>query len=87
MYDGTSDHLETPREWVECAVTGRDTFPIQAEGSGRDRVEATTIPWWLAAVAYEVYEKKYGNRQSLERLAERGGFGRQELLDLLKEAQ
>lgn len=41
------------------------------------------IPWWLAEEAYKVYSKKFGNAQSLERLAERGGFGREELLWLL----
>lgn len=43
-----------------------------------------TIPWWLAEEAYQHYSKLYGNSQSLERLAERGGFGREELLWLLR---
>jgi hypothetical protein len=33
----------------------------------------------LAEKAYEVYSSKYGTSQSLERLAERGGFGLGEL--------
>jgi hypothetical protein len=33
------------------------------------------IPWSVAEVAYNAYSAKYGSSQSLERLAERGGFG------------
>lgn len=50
-------------------------FPIQQGG---------TIPWWLAEEAYEHYSKLFGEDQSLQRLAERGGFGTQELLTLLR---
>lgn len=68
-------------------------FPIQrgynwgGEPSDRPVVHhsSCTIPWWLAEEAYKVYSKKFGNTQSLERLAERGGFGRKELLWLLSE--
>ena len=59
------------------------SFPIQAEYSPK-QLPATEIPWWLAEVAYEEYVEKFGNDQSLERLAERGGFGRYELLTLLR---
>lgn len=41
------------------------------------------IPWWLAEIAYLAYADHYGNIQSLERIAERGGFGRKELIYLL----
>lgn len=60
-------------------------FPIQAESFSEKwgTFPQTHIPWWLAEVAYEFYAKQYGTRQTLERLAERGGFGRQELIDLL----
>lgn len=54
-------------------------FPIQAENGG----SPCTIPWWLAEHAYAGYVKLYGKGQSLERIAERGGFGRNELIDLL----
>ena len=50
-------------------------FPIQQGG---------TIPWWLAEVAYAHYAKLYTTEQSIERLAERGGFGRKELIALLR---
>ena len=61
-------------------------FPIQGElrSSHWGMRPACTIPWWLAEKAYARYVARYGRGQSLERLAERGGFGRQELLDLLK---
>ena len=63
-------------------------FPIQgALGFAfyPDREQPCTIPWWLAEIAYEHYSKLYGSRQTLERLAERGGFGRKELVSLLRQ--
>ncbi len=67
-------------------------FPIQQDwnwGKGREHrpVEqnpGSSIPWWLAQEAYDYYSSKFGTQQSLERLAERGGFGRAELLMLLR---
>lgn len=44
-------------------------FPIQ---------EAAPVRWELAERAYHEYVKHGGRGQSLERLAERGGFGLQE---------
>lgn len=41
-------------------------FPIQNAG---------TVPWEEAEVAYNTYTRLFGNQQSLERLAERAGFG------------
>jgi len=67
-------------------------FPIQAhshrdEGTGKMvHHKRHTIPWWLAEEAYRHYAKLFGNSQSLERLAERGGFGREELLLLLRQS-
>jgi len=58
------------------------TFPIQADY--RHGKEAGEIPWWLAEEAYREYEHRYHNGQTLERLAERGGFSSGELLDLLR---
>lgn len=37
--------------------------------------DPVSVPWSLAEQAYEVYSHCYGTEQSLERLAERGGFG------------
>ena len=68
-----------------------DTRPFPIQG-GFIRVQndfslqesKSEIPWWLAEIAYEHYAKLYGKQQSLERLAERGGFGRDELVSLLR---
>lgn len=74
----------------ETLTAADDTrpFPIQSEWNrtrGRwGRADASTIPWWLAQEAYEFYAARYGKSQSLERLAERGGFGREELLSLIR---
>jgi len=56
-------------------------FPIQATCTctGK-RVE---IPWEWAEIAYAEYARRYGTSQSLERLAERHGFGMYEIIDLL----
>jgi hypothetical protein len=43
------------------------------------------IPWRLAEVIYAGYSAEYGTRQSLERLAERGGFGWAEVGVIYKE--
>lgn len=60
-------------------------FPIQGGHIGPNiNYNPCSIPWWLAEEAYQEYSKRYGNGQSLERLAERGGFGREELLRLLR---
>lgn len=64
-------------------------FPIQGEfewdeDDGMMYHKACSIPWWLALEAYDFYISEYGSTQSLERLAERGGFGRKELLMLLR---
>lgn len=61
-------------------------FPIQGGWNHDDHCneKASTIPWWLAEEAYAYYSAQYGTDQSLERLGERGGFGREELLGLLR---
>jgi hypothetical protein len=50
-------------------------FPI-LNGGGR------TIPWHVAEMAYATYAERYGHGQSLQRIAQRGGFDEGEL-DLL----
>lgn len=61
-------------------------FPIQAEMDKDNRVRrpAGCVPWGIAEAAYATYSKWYGKDQSLERLAERGGFGWSELVSLLR---
>lgn len=48
-------------------------FPIQG---------GLTISWEAAQRAYDHYAKLYGRGQSLQRLAERGGFGIREFVEL-----
>ncbi len=44
-----------------------------------------TIPWWLHELVYAGYFKQFGNAQTAERLAERGGFECYEALTLLRD--
>lgn len=61
-------------------VSDERTFPLQYQ---RDHApHPSTIPWSVAELAYSVYAGRYGTSQSLERLAQRGGFGPGEM-DLL----
>ncbi len=57
-------------------------FPIQ--GSLQKNYLPSHVPWWLAEEAYLEYSRLYGKDQTLERLAERGGFSRNELLMFLR---
>ncbi len=50
-------------------------FPIQG---------GLTISWVAAEHAYEHYVRFFGTEQSLDRLAERGGFGLFEFVDLYR---
>ena len=65
-------------------------FPIQQgqprriDGQGLVYPPSCSIPMWLAEAAYKVYAEKYRTSQTLQRLGERGGFGRGELLWLLR---
>jgi hypothetical protein len=60
------------------AATAQRTFPIQ-QGRRGDPPHPTRIPWSVADKAYSVYSAHYGSDQTLERLAERGGFGWEEM--------
>lgn len=46
---------------------GERRFPIM-------RGTIRTIPWSIAEVAYREYVRRFGDSQTLERIAERGGF-------------
>jgi hypothetical protein len=48
-------------------------FPIQSERGAKPH--PIRIPWSVAEKAFSVYSTRYGRDQSLERMAERGGFG------------
>jgi len=49
-------------------------YPIQ---------DGDDIPEWLAKVVRQGYVKKFGDEQSYERMRERGGFGKVEVIWLL----
>lgn len=66
-------------------------FPIQWEYDRDNKAEtgcrmayfpAGSVPWEVAEKAYAKYSALYGTSQSLERLAERAGFGHWEMDDL-----
>jgi hypothetical protein len=59
-------------------------FPIQDETT-TDRIERPRgqVPWFIAEMAYLHYVELYGRCQTLERIADRGGFGWSELVSLL----
>ena len=59
-------------------MNGERTFPIQ-RGERGVKPHPTHIPWHIAELAYSVYSARYGTSQSLERLADRGGFGPEEM--------
>lgn len=64
-----------------------DTRPFPIQGGWDEethRLYPSAIPWWLAEIAYEFYGETFGTSQSLEELAERGGFGREELVLFIK---
>ena len=54
------------------APTAERKFPIQAECGAKPHLQL--IPWSVAEKAYSVYSAQYGNEQSLQQLAGRGGF-------------
>lgn len=56
-------------------------FPVITDRMARPR--NNKIPWRLAEIVYEGYSRRYGTGQSLERIAERGGFGILEIADYL----
>ena len=65
-------------------------FPIQSWSYRNEtgeiiHVYPSTIPWWLAEEAYKKYVKLFGEIQTLERIAKRGGFGNYELIKLLRQ--
>jgi hypothetical protein len=61
-------------------MEGYRQFPILRSGHH----PTSKVPWWLAEIAYEGYVARFGDRQSLEMLAERGGFGRNELVMFIR---
>jgi hypothetical protein len=57
------------------------TFPLLLSYEQRRTESLRVVPWSIAEKAYEEYERRYSH-QPLIRIAERGGFGPEELDDL-----
>lgn len=51
-----------------------DRFPVML-----NNYTAVHVLWAVAEEAWGVYSERYGTRQSVARLAERGGFGESEM--------
>jgi len=66
-------------------VIDEKMFPIQGhtDPETRIRILAGQVPWSVAEQAYKAYAVRH-ERQSLEMLARRGGFGWGELVQLLR---
>jgi len=60
-------------------MSGERRFPLLVIQRDIDSGIPRTIPWALAERAYADYSRRYGTDQSLERLAQRGGFGPKEM--------
>ncbi len=58
-------------------------FPVMWTDNRVSKPGPTSIPWSVADKAYSVYVARYGAQQSLELLAQRGGFYATELDDFL----
>jgi hypothetical protein len=56
-------------------------FPIQAQCTYTGKM--VSIPWAWAEEGYKEYAAEFGTSQSLERMAERHGFGAYEFIELL----
>ena len=74
---------KTQLEEARAELARRDAsrmFPLQTDKGPLGPLE---IPWAIAEEAYAAYVRCYGGEQTLERLAERGGFGWLEMDELL----
>ena len=61
---------------VRRSEMGDKTFPVSRGGYASSKIQ---IPWKVAERAYAEYSRRFGTYQSLERLAERGGFSEFEM--------
>lgn len=55
--------------WEDVGAEGERTFPVN------DSRHSARLPREVAEVVYEEYARLHGRDQSIERIAERGGFG------------
>lgn len=73
------DALRAENERLHQAMDAR-RFPIMVEMLRHpDPSPVRSVPWALAERAYMAYAVRYGTDQSMERLAQRGGFSAREM--------
>lgn len=88
--EGFNYFAADPAPSTHGMMTTEKVFPMQGQhaewyrGDKSDKMEITgvipkrpagQIPWRLAEIAYRAYRRRYGNDQTIERMAQRGGFG------------
>ena len=61
--------LNSMRDWLQKLI--KPMFPLQPSAGALGPIK---IPWEIAEEAYGAYCREVGNNQSLERIAQRGGF-------------
>lgn len=76
-------------EGKRAPVQGDEMWEFRMRGDVRHEADNAAMPpgtiaWSEHLEAFRDYSSRYGSEQSAERLAERGGFGYQELLTHLK---
>lgn len=77
--------MEDKEKHCPTCICGRRA-PVQSnkfEGGPQNKVGPGTISWSEHLEAWTAYCARYGSSQSAERLAERGGFGFNELCGFL----
>lgn len=72
---GCKNHGEARYGCDECISAVRIRFRMFPLQSSRGGYGPPSIPWEIADKAFMRYSARYGKDQSLERIAERGGFG------------
>lgn len=63
-------------------MTARRWFPVLAGEQNLSRV-----PWEVAEAAYDLYAKRNGTGRTLDEIAEAGGWGITELIELLADVE
>lgn len=74
----------TDRAQEERRTRVQGTSGCDASGRGPWKIPPGTITWTEHLEVYEAYAKRFGRDQSAERIAERGGFGKDEAEMVLK---